>query len=265
MKKPKKGEAKSLFGSIKQTPPPIQDPLKTEKFYSDDGERITRITYRLNPTPVEVSADKLMKAASEMPSVLIPRNLWHFILPWLDNTEERIRKFWEHYRCEAAETGRKIAIEGSKSSNRQNELNLLNIAHEYKALSIKNYGFDLKEHEHASLLVAAATSEAERDAMMEALKEKMVNWLLNAIWNDQEAPKRLHQLLTDNKAAKSEYKDQLTLDCRFFNAFVQELTEHWRLPTKKAVRTRAGRGGKESDPEAAVIYRTLGLNELPQG
>lgn len=265
MKKPKKGEKGSIFDSIKQTSAPVQDPLKTEKFHSADGERMTRITYRLNPIPVEISADKMMKAASEIPWLLIQRDPWHSILPWLDSSEGRIRKFWERYRCEDAEAGRKIAIEGSKSCNRQNERNLLNFAHEYKALSIKNYGVDLKEHERPSVYVAAATSKVERDAMMQFLREKMADWVLEAIWNDPEAPKRLHELLKDNKAAKSQYEDQPTLEGRFFNAFVQELTEHWRLPTKKAVRERVGRGGKKSDPEAAVVYRVLGLSGLPQG
>lgn len=265
MKKPKKGETASIFDSIKQTPAPIQDPLKAEKFYSADGERMTRITYRLDPIPVEISADKMMKTASEIPWVLIQRGPWHSILPWLNSSEGRIIKFWECYRCEAAESGRKIAIEGSKSCNRQNERNLLNVVHEYKALSIKNYGFDLETHERPSVFVAAATSVSERDAMMQALKEKMVDWVLNAIWNDPDAPKRLHELLTNKKAAHSAYSDQPGWEGRFFNAFVQELTEHWRLPTKKAVRKRAKWRDDKPLSDVAVIYGTLGLSGLPQG
>lgn len=264
MKMPKKGETASIYDSIKQSPAPIQDPLKAEKFYSADGERMTRVTYRLNPMPVEVSADNLMKAASEIPSVLIARNLWHFILPWLDSSDVKIGRFWECYKCEAAEAGRKAAIEGPTASNRQNERNLLNIVHEYKALSIKNYGFDLKGDERPSVFVAAAKSESERDSFMEALKDKMVDWVLNAVWTDNEAPKRLHELLTNKTAAQSEYSDQPTWEGRFFNAFVQEITEHWRLPSKKAVRTRAGWGDR-SISDAADHYAALGLSGLPQG
>jgi hypothetical protein len=49
MKKPKKGEEGSLFVGIKQTPALIQDPLKTEKFYSVDDERIHRQPPELSP------------------------------------------------------------------------------------------------------------------------------------------------------------------------------------------------------------------------
>ncbi len=263
MKKPKKGEADSIFGSIRQTSAPIQDPLEAKPFRSADGERMTKVSYRLNPIPVVASADKLMKAAGEIPSVLIYPNLWHFILPWLDSSNGRIRKFWQCYRCEAAEAARKVAIEGSKSCNRQNEQNLLRIVHEFKALSIKSYGYDLSANELPSVLAAAASSEAERDDMMHALKEKMVDWVLNAIWTDPEAPKRLHELLTNKTAAQSEYADQPGWEGRFFNAFVQEITEHWRLPTKKAVRTRAGWGDRPIS-DAADLYAAIGLSGLPQ-
>lgn len=208
-----------LFSNIKQTPALIQDPKKTEKIKSATGERITIITYHLNSNPVEFSADEAMSCASDCPSALIQRDLWYFIMPWLDTPIDELRNFWSCYRSEASQRGREIAVHGTKSDNRRNERVLLNAAHEYKALSIKNWGFDLGKDERPSILVAAATSESERDAMMETLKQKMADWVLDAIWNDPEAPKRLHELLTNKKAAKSNYEDQPTIDGQIFNAF----------------------------------------------
>lgn len=261
MKKSKKGEVGSLFDSIKQTPAPIQDPLKSEKFYSADGERMTRITYRLNPNPVEVSADKLMEGAQIYPGFLISRDPWHSILPWLESPEGVIKKFWECYKREEAETGRKIAIDGSKSCNRSNERNLLNAAHEYKALSLQKYGLELGKDELPSVLANAGLSEGDRSAAMAKLEEKMVDWVLEAIWNDPEAPKRLHELLKNKSAVKSEYSDQPTVHGRIFHAFVLELTAHLSLPTKKAVRI----GAKVGKIAAARAFGDLGLAGLPEG
>ena len=255
-----------MFSRINQSPPLINNPIKTEKFESISGERMSRITYHANSNPVEFSADEVMKCASECPSFLIQRTPWHFIIPWLDTPVAELKKFWSCYRLETSQKGRESAVHGTKYDNRKNEIQLLNIAHEYKALSLKNWEFDLGKDEQPSLLVASAPSESERYAMMETLRQQMADWVLDAIWNDPQAPKRLHELLKDKKTTKSEYQDQPTISSRIFTAFVQEITGYWKLPTKKTVRTKANLGDQNEDYAAASrAFDLLGLAGLPEG
>ena len=266
MKKPQKTDVEMMFSRIKQSPLLINDPIKTEKFKSVSDERISKITYHDNSNPIEFSADEAMKCAIECPSFLIQRTPWHLIMPWLDTPVAELKKFWSFYRLETSQKGRELAVHGVKSDNRKNERVLLNAVHEYKALSIKNWGFDLGKDEQPSLLVAAAASESERYAMMETLKQKMADWVLDAIWNDPEAPKRLHELLKGKKTAKSEDQDHSTINSRIFTSFVQEITGCWKLPTKKTVRTKANLGDKNEDYAAASrAFDLLGLAGLPEG
>jgi hypothetical protein len=183
----------------------------------------------------------------------------------LETPKGDFTRFWACYKSETAENERRIAVNGTKHCNRTNERNLLHAVHEYKALSLQEYGFGLGNDEPPSILANQELPEAERSAAMAILREKMVNWVLNSIWHDPEAPKRLHELLKSKSAVKSEYSDQPTVNGRIFNAFVQELTEHWCLPTKKAVRIGAGFGNEDEDESAAArAFGKLGLNGLPE-
>lgn len=263
--RPRKKKASGFTDHIRQTPTPIGDPRKVEHFMSDDGQRMTRVDYGPLSDPILVSADQLMAGGRIFPASLVERNLWHFLGPWLETSKGDFSRFWTYYKNETAENERRIAVNGAKHCNRINERNLLNTVHEYKALSLQQYGFELGKDELPSVLANAGLSEVARSAAMAKLKEKMVDWVLEAIWNDPEAPKRLHELLKNKSAVKSEYSDQPTVNGRIFNAFVLELTEHWCLPTKKAVRNGAGFGNEDEDETAAArAFGKLGLNGLPE-
>jgi hypothetical protein len=275
MKKPAKKDAKKtgkksakengFTDSIRQTPRPIPDPRKVEHFMSDEGERMTRVDYGPLSDPVLVSADKLMAYARMSLAYLIERNPWHFLAPWLETPNGDFVKFWACYKSEIAENGRRNAVNGSKHCNRTNEQNLLNVVHEYKALSLQQYGFHLGKDEIPSILASAGLSEDARLTAMITLKERMANWVLESVWNDPEAPKRLHEILKNKTAVTSEYSEQPTINARIFSAFVQEITENWSLPTKQAVRHRAGLGDANRDTSAAGrAYGEIGLSALPE-
>ncbi|MCB1133694.1 MAG: hypothetical protein KDN05_21425, partial [Verrucomicrobiae bacterium] len=135
---------------------------------------------------------------------------------------------------------------------------------EYKALSLQQHGLVLGDNEPPSVLAKADLSDGQRSEAMATLKEKMVDWVLEAIWNDQEAPKRLHELLKNRSAVNSAYAGQPTVNGRIFRAFAQKVGETWRLPTKKAVRSGAGLGNAAEDETAAArAFGKLGLNGLP--
>jgi len=232
---------------------------------SEDGQRMTRVDYGPLSDPILVSADNLMAAARISPAFLIERNPWHFLGPWLETPHGDFARFWVGFKSETAENERNNSVKGTKHFNRTNERNLLNAVHEYKALSLQQYGFELGKDELPSILVNAGLSEDARSATMAKLKEQMVDWVLESVWNDPEAPKRLHELLKGKKEAKSVFDDQPKVNGRVFNAFVEMLTEHWCLPTKKAVRNRAGFGDEGADTAATGrAYRELGLSGLPE-
>jgi hypothetical protein len=216
--------------------------------------------------PVVQSADFLMSNALKHPGVLIQTIPWHFILPWLDSPKTAITRFWRAYESEEALAGRTVAIYGPKFSNRQQEQILIGVVAEYQALSIQHLGPVPGKDVPPSLLNEVNLSEIQRIEMLQQLKERMVDWVLDAVWNDAEAPKRLHELLKSKKTAKSEYGDQPTSNARIFNAFVREVSENWKLPTKKAVRLLADLGDDSiGRATAAVAFKTLGLSGLPEG
>jgi hypothetical protein len=263
--RPSKKKASGFTDHIRQTPSPINDPRKVEHFMSDDGQRMTRVDYGPLSNLVLVSADHLMACGRLFPASLVERNPWHFLGPWLETPEGDFARFWACYKSETAEKERRIAVIGKKHCNRTNERNLLHAVHEYKALSLQDFGFELGKDEPPSILANAGLSEDARAAVMANLKEKMVDWVLESVWNDHEAPKRLHEILKNKSAAESEYSDQPTVNGRIFNEFVQKLAEHWCLPTKKAVRIGAGFGNEDKDETAASrAFAKLGLNGLPE-
>jgi hypothetical protein len=267
MKKPKESGKEDIFAHIRQAPRPTLDPISVDKFLSVDGQRMTRAYYAspIGNNHVE-SAEKWMAEARRFPEILVGPIHWHFILPWLENEDAVLVGFWVCFNCETAGTERRKAVNGLKSVNRTNERVLIGIAHEYKGLSLQQWGFELDKDERPSILAGAELPENDRIVMMAALKEKMVDWVLEAIWNDHEAPKRLHELLKDKNAVRSEYSDQPTVNGRIFNAFVRELTANWSLPTKKRVRREAGLGDKNEDyATASRAFDLLGLVGLPEG
>lgn len=262
--RPRQKKASGLTDHIRQTPIPVGDPRKVEHFMSDDGQRMTRIDYGTPSDPILVSADQLMAGGRIFPESLVERNPWHFLGPWLETPKGDFARFWNFYKSETAKKKRRNAVNGAKQCNRTNERHLLKAVHEYKSLSLQKYGFDLGKDELPSVFATAGLSDEARSAVMDKLKEQMVDWVLESVWNDHEAPKRLHELLKNKRTVTSEYSAQPTVNGRIFNAFVQELTEHWHLPTKKAVRLGAGFGNKDKDETAvARAFKTLGLNGLP--
>jgi hypothetical protein len=252
---------------VSQTPSPHPAPLRSTAFKSEDGQRMTKVDYGpYYQAPVVWSADFLMDNARKHPGLLIPNFHWHFILPWLASPKADISKFWKSYEGEGAEGGRKIAVYGPKIPNRQNEQILLGVVHEYQALSLQKFGFGSGQDVPSSLLANVNLSEIQRIEQMQNLKERMVDWILDAVWNDVEAPKRLHELLKNKKTAKSEYDGQKTANGRIFEAFVDEITQYWKLPTKKAVRMRAKLGSESSGrSSAAAAFKSMGLGGLPEG
>ena len=94
----------------------------------------------------------------------------------------------------------------------------------------------------------------------------IVDWVVEAVTSDHEAPKRLHELLTKSKSATSDYEGQPTLNDRIFSAFIQEVLSHWNLPTKRTVRKKAGLGDENTDLAAASrAWSALGLSGFPEG
>jgi len=262
---PKKSE-KSIFEHIDQSPKSLI-PLKTETFRSANGERMTKVCY--GPTEQNShteSADKWMAIALEHQSILVGSLHWHFILPWLENRTSDLENFWRYFDCDNAASNRRAAVNGTTSENRINERQLIGIVREFKNLLIQDWGLDSLNEDSSTLLTAVGYSEPVRKQLLADLKEQMADWVMEAVWNDHQAPKRLHELLTNKKSSKSAYEGQLTMSGKFFNAFVMELAESWRLPTKKAVRQRAGTGDEDRHLSAAAdVWRKLGLSGLPEG
>lgn len=214
--------------------------------------------------PLVDSADRLMVAAHENPGLLNTDLVWYFVLPWLDNSQDEREQFWKMFNQKGAEDHRRIALSGAKFSNFTEEMGILGLVEEFKAL------IGVPQTQQASgsapLFQSIAPSNTQRQALVDQLLKKLGGWVLGAILYDHSAPKRLHQLLTNSEANSSEYADQPTLNGRVLRSFVALVSDKWRLPTKKAVRTNSGLSDDASGiSTASGAFRVLGLSGLPQG
>lgn len=242
-------------------------PYFVEGYLSENGERWTNIQYTRYSGIAGNSAEKIMLDASKLPGILADEMMWFFVLPHLANHQEDIHTFWKNYNRSRAKNDRKKAIHGTKFYNRSDELALLGAIKEFKALA---YPADVTDCENDNEL-APLTSQVNfdpvfRQHIINGLKDKIVDWVTNAVWSDNEAPKRLHDILKNKASVKSDYADQPTVAGRFYNAFIQLVTSNWSLPTKKEVRNTAGFGDSPNDFIAAnESFQKLGLQGLPQG
>ena len=277
----KKSPTPNLMGKrtdrIEQSSPPLADPVKFEYYWSEDGKRMTRVHYAPPfQAPLVQSADYWMEEARREPGLLMSAMAWHFILPWLESSPGDVKSFWRAFNTEEAEERRRVALYGPKFSKRLNEKRLLGLAHAYKALLLKKHGLGLGADEPLAPLADSFDSPVGIVALMNGLEKQMADWVLDAVWNDAEAPKRLHELLKSKKAAKSEFSDQSNVNAMVFKAFVHEIAGGWRLPTKKIVRSKAGLDKKPREnaglndaqkalTQASKAFRALGLGGLPEG
>lgn len=264
MKSQDKSE-KSIFEHIKQSPRRVS-PHKTKKFESTDGERMTWICYGSDDQNSHTaSADKWMEEAGKNPNLLIENNCWHFILPWLENPEPDLVRFWRNFDRDIATSNRRKALNGSGVENRINEQRLIRIVQEYQELSIQGWGLDSLTNASSTLLASVNYTDKERDNMLTALKERMADWVMEAVWNDNQAPKRLHEILTKKKTSTADFSTEPSVNGRIFNAFARLLVANWNLPTKKAVRNGAGFGDECEDGTAAArAFKFLGIQGLPE-
>lgn len=247
-------------------PPALRDPLSAEKFTSENGERWSKVEYGLpDLAPVVASVDALIKGARECPETLVIPMPWHFLLPWLDSPEAELQEFWVSYRTPEAEMNRKRAVTGPQAPNRQKERVIVGLARNYRELSQKKDGLRAGDTSPLSLLAQVDWDENQRAGILNDILKDLADWVLHAVFEDQDAPKRLHQILKSSKLTKSEYGDQPNCDHRIFNAFVAEIVMHLKLPTKKTVRTKAGFGDEAGDRStAAAAFRRMGLSGLPR-
>ena len=229
--------------------------------FVQDGVRLTEVEHRLSlDLPRVESIDDLIDRAKEDRAVLLRAFEWHFLLPWLETPTPAVRKFWKFYKEEAAAKARFISVFGPKVVNRQQEQLLIKMVAQYQTATYKEELIaEFNEEEYGGPVLSGNPEIA-------ILALAIVDWVVEAVTSDHEAPKRLHELLTKSKSATSDYEGQPTLNDRIFSAFIQEVLSHWNLPTKRTVRKKAGLGDENTDLAAASrAWSALGLSGLPEG
>lgn len=229
------------------------EPIKVEKLTSDNGERMTRVTFVSGSyTPVAQCVDELFSLAKDSPSVFVGHLFWHSIRPWLENSPDDIASFWKHFNTPTAYDRRMKAVEGTTSTNRNPERVIVGLAKEIHGLR--------SSLETGTLLSSAFPDPDQRESLQDLGLKKLAEWVMNAVMNDHEAPRRLYDSL------KSKPDQKPSKDGEVFNTFVHLVGKDQRLPTKKRVRHAVGLGDDPEDYKAAnKAYRKLGLNGLPEG
>lgn len=232
----------------------MKDPIKVEKFTSDAGKCMTRLTMRDGPDGhVDQSVEELLSIAIDEPSVLIGPVFWHALLPWLCNAPEDIESFWSSFNNDDAHHARVRAVNGVPFANQSKERQVIGLAKEARDLRTSSEG--------EGLLSGVFSSPSQRSSMEEIVTKKLGEWVLDAVIDDTTAPKRLHEVLKSQQSAEEGSKEG-----EFFLAFVRLVVSELRLPTKKRVRHEAGLGDETEELTAASrTYRKLGLSGLPEG
>lgn len=229
----------------------LPDPLKCEAHLSSSGERMTTLIFP-QPFigPVTHSADKYFEEARKCPAVLVDPTVWLVIMPWLRNEPHKVKKFWQDYNTAEAAQGRMRATSGTAIINWQNERILIQMAQATRRL----LDSDQPAVESPALFPLEMT-----------LLCKLGEWVMKAVENDHEAPRRLYKLLKDPTAADDKTNRDLT-SRNVFAAFARLVAKEEKLPSKKAVREEAYIGSADNPRRVASrAYAKLGLSSLPRG
>ncbi len=241
---------KRLVGPASAYSSPI--PIQVETFMLESGECMTKLTFGQPFTkPVSHSADRYFTDALACPEMLANPLVWHVIKPWLDNPPPEIETFWQAFNTPETSQERMSATSGVKFVNWGNERILIQKARAVRRLiSIQD----------------DKTSSPGPFPLDVILLTELGEWVINAIEKDHEAPRRLYQLLKNEKAADDPKGDQFSFNGKIFNAFVQLVARNRKLPTKKSVRKVAGLGDDHTSISAASLaFKEMGLAGLPQG
>ena len=240
---------KKLAGTPRADCLPI--PIKVEKLTDANGERFTELTFgEPFKTPVRHSADRFFADAIEVPGLLVDPLVWLIIKPWLQNDPAQIAAFWRVFNTPQAIQERRSAISGIKAVKWQKERLLIQMAHATRRL--------LSEPEEVIPSPHLFPFET-------TLMYNLAEWVLNAVENDHEAPRRLHRLLKDPTAADDKSNEEF-VNRGVFNAFERLVAKDEKLPTKKRVRAAAYLGNDQSGiSTASRAFRELGLSGLPEG
>ena len=216
---------------------------------------------------IEYSVDELLKIARESFSLLANNSFWPFIFPWLHNSDAEIQRFWKSYDSENACAERKKSVVGAKAANYAEARGILGLVDEFKALT--GIIGKPKKEKPAPLLSELTLSDDDKKLLIENIVQELGQWTLKSVMSDPAAFKRLHLMLTTPAADVTDaYDDPENFSSKggIYRAFIGELTEFSKLPTKKTVRKRAGLADDDSAlTTAAMAFRSLGLGGLPQG
>jgi len=182
--KPKpKTRKKDLAGTLSAFLAPV--PRNTEKFTDAGGERFTRLTFDLPFTaPVTHSADRFFADAQRVPAIL--NDPWLIIKPWLENDPSEIDAFYDQFNTLEAAQERMRAAHGNKTLKWREERTLIPMVHATRRL--------LEQPDETSPSFALFPLEM-------TFLCKLGEWVMNAVENDHEAPRRLYELLKDPTAA----------------------------------------------------------------
>ena len=231
----------------------FKKPIWSERCLSATGERRTLIVYEGEHRLMK-SADKVFADAKANPMILSFSISWHAIIPWLQNPPEQIEIFWKSFDTVESEQERFRAIRGTRFLNSFYELNTIELAKNVRQINLAIGAKDPPE------------GASPLGDIRNRLLDELGNWLVNVIHDDQEALLRLYRILKDENVVVDPKGDQLSLNGKFFVAFVQLVTKNCQLPTKKAVRKKAKFGDESKDlSTASLAFKTLGLGGLPTG
>lgn len=237
------------------------EPTATEKYRTDAGERMTRLTFgKAIIQTLDYSPDKIFTLACQCPEVLDGswKEPWRIIRPWLRNDISVVNAFWKAFNTNAAERVRKVATQGAKSVNWERERVIIGLVGAFNRIQSPD-----NSHSPHSVSIEPVHSYADSD-MADLMLKKLGKWVVDAVANDHEAPRRLHQLLKNPAVAKTETV-RVRINADIFLAFARLVSAEEKLPTKKQVRTEALLGEDIDDPiTASRAFRQLGLGGLPE-
>lgn len=226
-------------------------PISVETQVLDSGERITTLVFpEPFQGPVSGSADRIFSDARKSPAILVDPLMWEFIKPWLKNEEQQIMDFWHHFNTPEAESARYCAAFGVKYSNWSGERVVVQLVRTIRRLRSA---------------VPAKGLEAKGSWMEMSLMLRLGEWVVGAVENDLQAPRRLHDLLKNPEASDDKTNRDHT-PRNVLEAFAKLVADQEQLPTKKAVREAAFLGSDKNDRSVASReMMLLGLKGLQRG
>lgn len=234
-----------------QAPYCLPIPLSTERIEGDGGECITKLTFGPPCTlPVVHSADQLFASAGECPELLIDPMVWFVIKPWIKNQPAEIDAFWRAFNTPEAARERMRAVGGTRKVTWQKERALIPMVHATRRLLAQ---------------ADESTTTPGIFPLSTVFLCSLGEWVMNAVENDHEAPRRLYELLKDSTAADDKTNRSL-INRDVFKVFAQAVANNRKLPTKKSVREKAYIANDLSGlATASRAFRELGLAGLPEG